>query len=155
MDNDNGSVWASGQPSFKLSFEGEYTGCLAYNVLDVDIENALNALNSICPGVDPCVTVTRSEDPILAPNGHVYTLYFDSSTVARKNVGDPGVNGLQADISHVDCTAFDFSGGEQVVIDSLLQGKTSAEFSTLQVPFGGSPVVDRWLGESQADLPIY
>ncbi|KAL7554975.1 hypothetical protein ACHAWF_018557 [Thalassiosira exigua] len=153
-DDDNGSIWGSGQPSFKLTFGGESTGCLDYDASDVEIENALNSMSSICPGLDPCVTVTRSEDPVLAPNGYVHAVYFDSSSAARKDVADPGVDGLQADTAHSDCTAFDFGGGEQIVIDALAQGKSSAEFSSLQVPFGGSPV-GRWLGESQTDLPVY
>ncbi|KAL7542723.1 hypothetical protein ACHAXR_012023, partial [Thalassiosira sp. AJA248-18] len=154
MDDDNVSIWGSGQPSFKLEYGGETTDCLAYDALDVDIENALNSLNSFCPGLDPCVTVTRNEDPVLAPNGYVYTLYFDSAMVARKDIGDPGVDGLQVDSSHLECSAFDFSGGEKILMDTLFQGVTSAEFSTHQVPFGGSPV-GQWRGESQINLPIY
>ena len=86
-------------------------------------------MNSICPGLDPCVTVTRSEDATLAPNGHVYTLYFDSSSGARRDVNDPGVDGLEADASHLDCSAFDAAGGEKLVIDAVLQGKSSAKYS--------------------------
>ena len=37
-DDDAGFIWGSGQPSFKLSFAGEYTGCIAYNALDIEIE---------------------------------------------------------------------------------------------------------------------
>ena len=146
MDNDNTSIWASGQPTFKLSNGGDHTGCLPHNAVDLDIENALNSLTSLCPGPDRCVTVTRHEDSVLAPNGHVYHLYFDSS------LGDVPL--LGADASHVDCSAFDDAGGEKVVMDTLSQGKSAAKFSKLQVPFDGSPV-DRWLGEPVSNLPIY
>jgi len=61
---------------------------------------------------------------------------------SRKDMNDPGVGGLEADTSHLDCTAFDFSGGEKIVIDTLLQGKSSAEFSAHQVPFGGVLLTD-------------
>ena len=68
LDDDNAAIWGSGQPSFKLGFRGEYTSCLSYNALDVEIEDALNSLNSMCPGLEPCVTVTRREDSVMAPN---------------------------------------------------------------------------------------
>ena len=154
LDDDNAAIWGSGQPSFKLGFRGEYTSCLSYNALDVEIEDALNSLNSMCPGLEPCVTVTRREDSVMAPNGHVYILHYDSSTVARKDIEDPGIDGLEADVSNSDCSAFDSSGGERIVIDVISQGKSSAEFSIHQVPFGGRPV-GRWLGESSTGLPIY
>ncbi|KAL9190302.1 hypothetical protein ACHAXT_007513 [Thalassiosira profunda] len=148
-DEDNSAIWGSGQPSYKLSFGGESTECLEHDASDVDVENAINSLSSLCPGFDACVTVTRSQDASLAPNGFVYTLYFDSSSVARKDI-----DGLLADALHVDCTAFDSADGEHVLIETLQQGHSSAEYSALQVPFGGSPV-GRWLGEPQTDLPIY
>ena len=44
------------------------------------------------------MTVTRSEDPVLAPNDHV--LHFDSASAARRNIADPGVDGSHADVSH-------------------------------------------------------
>ena len=153
-DDDNDAIWGSGQPSYKLSFEGESTGCLSYNALDVEIENALNSLSSLCPGLQPCVTVTRRKDSVLAPNGYFYNVYFDSSSVARRDIVDPAFGGLQADTSHSDCFAFDASGGEKVLIHINSQGTSSAEFSAHQVPFGDSPVA-RWLGESSTGLPIY
>jgi len=147
MDDDNASIWgSSGGPSFKLSYGGEDTTCLAYNVLEFDIEDALNSLSSLCPvGLDHCVTVTRNEDSVLAPNGHVYLVYFGPSLA--------DVDELVADTSHVDCTtAFDSAGGEQVVIDTIVEGKSSAGFSANQVSFSGN---QRWLGETSSDLPIY
>ncbi len=97
------------------------TGCISHDALDTEIEDALNSLASFCPGLDPCVTVTQSEDSALAPNGHVYTVYFDSSLVARQDISDPGVNGLEADTSHSDCTGFSGVDGEKVVIGTLVQ----------------------------------
>ena len=61
MDAGNDAIWSSGQPSYRLSFNGEYTGCVMYSALEADIEAALNSLSSICPGIDPCVTVTRQK----------------------------------------------------------------------------------------------
>jgi len=153
-DDDNDSIWGSGQPSFKLSFNGEFTSCLPHDALDVEIEDAINSLISLCSGLDPCVTVTRSEDSVLAPNGHVFLLYYDSSSAARRDIADPGVSGLQADTSHADCSEFNSLGGETVVIDFISKGTSSAEYSAYQVPFGGSPN-NRWLGESSTDLAIY
>ncbi|KAL7440180.1 hypothetical protein ACHAXH_004154 [Discostella pseudostelligera] len=154
MDDDNDDIWGSGQPSFKLSFNGEYTSCLPYDSSEVDIEKALNALSSICSGPEPCVTVSRSEDPAHAPNGYVYTLYFDSSSVARKDIGDTGIDGLQADTANLDCVPFDSLRGEKIVFHSTSQGMSSADFSASQMPVTGNPV-GRWIGEAAANLGIY
>ena len=112
MDAGNDAIWSSGQPSYKLSFNAEYTGCVAYSALEADIEATLNSLSSICSGIDPCVTVTGQKYSVRAPNGHIYTLYFDLSSAARNDINDPGPNGLEVDTSHPDCNAFDSSGGE-------------------------------------------
>eukprot|EP00970_Alexandrium_tamarense_P009994 scaffold1976_cov187-Alexandrium_tamarense.AAC.23 len=152
MDDNNDAIWGSGQPSYILSFDGESTDCLAYDASDAKIESALNSLTTLCPGFDSCVTVTRRTDSVQAPNGHVYTVYFDSSSVARKDINDPGVNGLVADASHSDCNAFDASGGERIVINTLVQGTVSSDYTNNQVPFGKS---SRWIGESRSDLPLY
>ena len=140
-DDDNNSIWGSGSPSYKLSIGGEHTSCLAHNALESEIEDELNALTSICSGLDPCVTVTRRLDSVLAPNGHVYTMYFSST-----------VDGLVADTTHVECNAFDVPGGETVVVSTLSQGKDGAEYSSNQVPFSTG---NRWLGDSSTNLPIY
>lgn len=154
MDDDNDAIWGSGQPSFKLSFNGEHTSCIPFDTTEVEIEDAINSLNSICHGSENCVTVTRAEDPVQAPNGHVYTFYFDSSSVARRDIGDPGVDGLQADTTHLDCTPFDALGGEKIVILGVSQGSSAAEFSASQLPFGGNPV-GQWIGEPAENLSIY
>jgi len=146
LDDDNTLIWGSGSPSYKLLYDGEYTSCIAHNALESEVENELNTLSSLCLGND-CVTVTRSQDSVLAPNGHVYTLYFDSSVVARQNI-----NELVVDANHLDCIAFDLAGGEKVVISTILQGDSSAQYSSSQLPFGGN---HRWLGESASNLPIY
>eukprot|EP00984_Skeletonema_dohrnii_P023836 scaffold12938_cov128-Skeletonema_dohrnii-CCMP3373.AAC.1 len=156
MDGGNESIWGSGMSSYKLSFNGEYTGCIAYDASEEDLEYALNGISSICPlSSGPCVTVTRREDAVLAPNGFLYTLYFDSASAANRDVYDSGIeDGLEAHTSHSDCVAFDSTGGEQISITTLRQGSSSQHFTSNQLPFGGSPV-DRWIGESQSNLPIY
>ena len=147
MDNDNDFIWGTGQPSLKLLFIHKYTSCLSYNSLEAEIDNALNSLSSICPGPGNCIAVTRDEDSAQAPNRHVYTLYFDSSSVARSDIDNPGIDGLQADtLPHADCTTFDSSGGEKIFIKSVSQDKKAPEFSATQVPFGGN-LKGRWIGE--------
>jgi len=156
MDDGNESIWGSGMSSYKLSFRGEYTGCIAYDASEKDLEYELNSISSICPlSSVPCVTVTRREDALLAPNGFVYTLYFDSATAANRDMNDSGIEGgLEAHTSHSDCVAFDSAGGEQIAITTLQQGSTSQHFTSNQLAFGGTPV-HRWIGESQSNLPIY
>ncbi len=154
MDDDNDEIWGSGHPSFKLLFNGESTYCLPYDSSEIEIEDALNNLSSICHGPEHCVTVTRSEDPVQAPNGYAYTLYFDSSSKSRKDISDPGIDGLHADTSHVDCTPFNVLGGEKIVFLSASQGRSAADFSANQLPFGGNPV-GQWIGEPSANLSIH
>jgi len=68
---------------------------------------------------------------------------------------DPGIeDGLEAHTSHSDCVAFDFAGGEKILITTLQQGSSSQHFTSNQLPFGGTPV-GRWIGESQSNVPIY
>lgn len=156
MDDGNESIWGSGMSSYKLSFSGEYTGCISYDASEEDLEYELNSISSICTtATGPCVTVTRREDALLAPNGFVYTLYFDSESAANRDIFDSAIeNGLEAYTSHSDCVAFDSVGGEQIVITTLRQGSSSQHFTSNQLPFRETHV-DRWIGESQSDLPIY
>ena len=155
MDDGNESVWGSGMSSYKLSFGGEFTGCIKYDATEKQLEFELNTITSICPSAsDSCVTVTRRQDAILAPNGFVYKIYFDSGVLANSDITDPGIEGgLEAHTSHPDCVAFDAVGGEQVAITTLLQGSLSQHFTSIQLPFGGG--VDRWISESQSNVPIY
>ena len=76
MDDENAAICESGSLTFKLSYEGESTRCLPRDALEEDLESVLNSLASLCPGVEPCATVTRSEDLILAPNGFLYKIYL-------------------------------------------------------------------------------
>lgn len=157
-DDDSAMIWGSVSPSFKLSFLGEYTGCIDYNSEEAEIENALNGLNNLCPGSDACVTVTKSIDSAVAPNGFIYNIYFNGEHVARTNIADPGISGLIVDVSHVDCVAFDNVGGETVELRSLKQGSLLEAFSSTTIPLSGldsSNMPGTWMGKDAFGLPLY
>ena len=152
FDDDNTVIWGSGQPSYKISFGGEETDCIAYNAFDFELEAQLNSLNPLCSEANTCVTVTRQRDSLRAPNGHLYTVYFDSASTTRSAINNPILNGLQVDATHPDCNMFDSSAGETVYMEVDTQGQTSLGFHANQVPFQQQ---SHWIGESQENLPIY
>ena len=79
-------------------------------------------------------------------------IYFDSSSTARTDVNDPGVNGLEVDASHSDCpNNFESAAGERVSIEIVTQGQASA-LIPIRSLFGPQ---QRWVGESLYNLPIY
>ena len=152
FDDESTSIWGSGQPSYKISFEGEETDCIAYNAFDFEVEAQLNSLTSLCSGIDTCVTVTRQTNSLRAPNGHLYTVYFDSALAADTVINDSVGSGFAVDATHPACNMFDSSAGERVFMEISIQGQTSLGFHANQVPFQQQ---SRWIGESQEDLPIY
>eukprot|EP01084_Bolivina_argentea_P089269 161102_1 len=63
---------ATGTPSYRLTQGGTMDVCVAWNAEDFEIEELFAS-----SGVTD-VTVTRHLDPIVAPNGYYYTLYFEN-----------------------------------------------------------------------------
>lgn len=89
--------------SFELMYEYESTECFNVHSTDTSIENALNNLGSLCPGVISCVTVTRSVDHILNPSGFVFSIYFNGNDVSNQNIPDPNEGGLTINITTNEC----------------------------------------------------
>ena len=168
-DTDNTVVWGGGgnpdDPSFKLSYDGEATDCLSHQIGEAELETALNGLSTLCPSNMECVTVTKSLDAVEAPNGFLYTLYFngDAATLNKDLLE------LVVDATHVDCTAFSAIDGESVEITTVRDGSTSMQFTASQLPLGSGmhgdsgdvpssplpPPPGRWMGNSAQDLSLY
>uniref|UniRef100_A0A7S4I964 Fibronectin type-III domain-containing protein n=1 Tax=Odontella aurita TaxID=265563 RepID=A0A7S4I964_9STRA len=153
-DTDNAAIWGTGSPSFKLSFNGESTGCLSYSSSDSEVEVALNSLTQLCPSQpNSCVSVTRSTDAILAPNGFVFSVYFHGEAVSNKDVSE-----LLADTTSGDCVPFSLPDGETALVETVSQGRESLQFTADQIPLGtkeSSSTPGTWLGGDATDLSLY
>ena len=156
-DVDNTAIWGSGTPSFKLSFNGDATPCLDYSSTEIQVGNYLNNLLQLCPGHTDCVTVTRSTDPVHAPNGYVFSIYFIGDTVSNMDIIDPGPAGLVADTTSIDCTPFSIGDGELLQLETVFQGKKSPQFTASQVPLesAGISLPSTWLREDITDIPLF
>ena len=181
-DTDNGAIWGGDaaivDSSFKLIYDGdEATECLSYHSTESQVEEALSALPGLCSfGEDDddgnddnisCVTVTKSIDPVQAPNGFVFTIYFNGEATLSKE-GD--VPELIVDTAHSDCTPFTAAGGESAEVSTIRNGSTSMAFTAAQLPLGlvvdsrsemspspslGRGDSGRWFGNSAENLRLY
>ena len=99
----NNKHWKHGTPYFRVilgnfstasgSQPDTMTGCLPWDAEDWQVEEEINAISSWWCKSGDCVTVTRREDPLLAPNGYVWSVYFDGGDVAATNVPQLVVDG--------------------------------------------------------------
>ena len=78
-DTDNSQIWAFGQPSFKALLDGKSTECITYDSFENQFEQKLNDLCSNSNVAKNCITVTKSLDPIVAPNGFIFNLYLNET----------------------------------------------------------------------------
>ena len=191
-DANNGAIWggdaALADPSFKLIYDGvEETGCLSYQSTESQVEEALGALSGLCSssssdgisgsisgnnsGNNHCVTVTRAVDPVQAPNGFIFTIYFNGEAMAATNRGD--VPELTIDTANSDCTPFIPAGGESAEVKTIRNGSASMAYTSSQLPLGplvgpfesqqvssslphvGLDSSSRWHGSSAQDLALY
>lgn len=187
-DTDNGAIWggdaALADASFKLIYVDEATGCLSYQSTESQVEEALGALSGLCSsnssgssgsssdsnsGNNHCVTVTRTVDPVQAPNGFVFTIYFNGEAMAAANRGD--VPELTIDTANSDCTPFIPAGGESAEVKTMRNGSASMAYTSSQLPLGplvgplesrqisssvlGPDSSSRWHGSSAQDLVLY
>ena len=75
-DTDNSQIWAFGQPSFKALLDGKSTECITYDSFENQFEQKLNDLCSNSNVAKNCITVTKSLDPIVGPNGLIFLIYI-------------------------------------------------------------------------------
>ncbi|CAN0108680.1 unnamed protein product, partial [Heterosigma akashiwo] len=162
---DLGSTTEFGLPVgnfFKLGFAHGSTenGSTAYHLLDCVPWNATDSdLEIILENLELSATVTRGTDDTDAPNGYVYTIYFDAQEGGR-GVGDPGTSaGLN--VSYAGCsTSFETSNGETVVLETLAEARTTGGiYTTTRLPLADvndatSPAYFLGGNRSMA-LPVY
>ena len=121
-----------------------------YDSAESQIEAALKILLLLCSGQDSCVTVTKSVDQVVAPNGVIFHLYFDGT--------NPDVNGLTMDAINSDCSPFSLADRERIEIETILQGQTSVPFTSNELPLANSDdplLVEKWLGADTNNLQLY
>ena len=148
-DTDSSNTWETQQPSFKLKHENESTPCIPFDSLGTKIQEYLNELISLCHGLDECVTVTKTLDAIVAPNGFVYSLFF---------AGDINPIALELSDSEIDCTPFSVEGGESVILESIAYNEFSGAYSSSFVSLGSpqsSTTRGKWFGSDSSDLSLY
>ena len=151
-DSSGDGVWNNVSPEYTLSYSGTESSCLDWNSEDYEIETALNTvLSSICSSGD-CVTVTRSEDAVNAPNGYVYSIYFKDSSLGN-------VDQLTYTTPGSGCSnAFDTGDDESVAISTIETGSSNGQFSdsTLYLAsYDDSSTAAGYLGPDQEGLSIY
>jgi len=143
------------------------TPCLAYDAQDFEVEKALDDLlislysaeGYPSSGGDG-VTVTRRKDVVFAPNGYVYSVYFDGFV----GPDSPSAPTLYVNASNCSGTwqglHFAFSKGESVVAEVVQVGDNDrgAVFTDSIVPLGAEASgkhVGRYLGAGGSNLGVY
>ncbi|EQC27008.1 hypothetical protein SDRG_15222 [Saprolegnia diclina VS20] len=118
----------AGTPSFKIGFLGQTTGtCVNYNAAASAVQTALNALSTI--GANG-VVVNLDIDPVLAPNGFVYSVTFTAAALGGT------LPLLVVDTS--SCTAF--AGTSSVTVGSVYAGGSADNRLALSTPYAGDAV---------------
>lgn len=157
-DMNNTSIWSVNTPSFKLAYLNESTPCIAYNSTALQVERIINDISTLCPEEDSCVSVTRSLDASIAPNGFLFTLHFKYGSLANKNIPDPYEGGFEGNLQDLECTPFSYEDGEFLDLSTIVQGRTTEMFSPAQIPLGNmnsASSKDVWRSESADNLSIY
>ncbi len=125
------SVWdnaATGTPSYRLT-QGTVDVCVAWNTEDFEIEELFAS-----SGVTD-VTVTRRLDPIVAPNGYYYTLYFENGpddAIIVDGSYDCGVG----------TSTFNEVGDQEVVISDVVSSGSSSGVPLTPTTLGLGDLVD-------------
>ena len=148
-DIDTANVWENGRSSFRLQYGIDTTPCIAYNSLATDIQHHMSNLGGLCNGLDDCVTVTKSSDPLLAPNGFVYSIFFTA---------DINPVGLEIQDSDMSCIPFSDVGGESIILESIMYSELSGAFSSQFIALGSlqsSTTRAKWLRPDSFHLSLY
>ena len=178
------SSWANGSPQYRLRYgwpsargkgdgaveRNATTACIDWDASDREVEEALNSLDTLCDFNEhtwnqdrdetrlpaPCVTVTRREDLVHAPNGYVYSIYYTGNKVSDMNVElimanatDPTGTGA--------CTGFDTDNGESVSVATIVDGFDAEIYSGSSLAIGDiddSTSPGKFLGAGKK-LPVY
>ena len=147
----------SAEPAYKLALDGSWmnaSSCIPWDAEDYDVEAELDNLIQQVYGITDGVTVTRREDAVEAPNGYVYTVYFDGF------VGVRAAPVISANSSNCTGAAFAENQGEGVTVSVVAQGagESTTAFTINALPLGNSEdatVAGRYLGPGGASLPVY
>ena len=117
-------TWDAGSPTFTLRFKGQSTACLNWDAKDHEVQQALRAIGAE-------VTVTRGTDAADAPNGFVWSVYFDSPELDNQDLPQLVANTTGNTFSRLDgqgnpvaCPALNASSGEFVAVETVTQGDT-------------------------------
>lgn len=98
-------------------------------------------------GIIDCITVSKSHDSIIAPNGYVYTLYLQ-----------PALLNLTFNDTDVSCSPFNRSNGEMLVVETLREHNVSPSFSSNLIPLASvdDPAMGvKWIGGDREALALY
>lgn len=156
-----GNGWSqatqSAEPAYLLSLDSSFSNvsnCIPWNAEDFKVEAEIEKLISDAYGISNSVTVTRREDAVEAPNGYVYTVYFDGL------VGVRAAPMIKVNTSNCTGVAFSDHDGERVEVDVLAKGAgvATAAFVRSVLPLGDADEAKnpgQYLGRGGASLPIY
>ncbi|KDO31357.1 hypothetical protein SPRG_03974 [Saprolegnia parasitica CBS 223.65] len=115
------AVLYKGGFTLSFSFAGGTgsTACLPFNIAAADLEAALELL----PNIDE-VLVVQSLDPVVAPNGAIYDIFFHGHGVSRYVPGQP----VPALVVATGCTPF------QTLVNNVLTATTASVAITYTHP---------------------
>jgi len=108
------------------------------------------AFRSFCSNVT-CVTVSRTEDQLLAPNGYLYYFYFDQGPSKNTNIN--------VTLFHTNTTGCAGPGDqESMTFTTLKDGGAFGDFSATTLSLGNvanAAAPGRYLGSDGTGLPVY
>lgn len=149
-DIEHTEIWGSGIPSFRLSYEENQSKCIDYNTTEDMLEMAFFSLFDLCKDGSICVSVTKSSNPILAPNGYVFSIYFNSEILKDKNLSKLSIDSIGS-----GCTPFSSNDGEVILIETVSQGRYSEEIKAGGFKLGSvdkHAFYTRWMGTDSSAM---
>ena len=197
VKNDESSIWQRNglYPAYHVTFERNGTSalssmCIPYDATDRDMEellrpycrrkelakenkarhhdNVFGYMAEIDEGEGgDCVTVTRREDAVVAPNGYIYSIYFTGESVKNLDIPQISLNFTSRPCNTTDgmeYREFNTGNGETVSIETEVQGYSSTallsaiDFTKDELPISpiGSPTAPgKFLGNEGELLSVY
>jgi len=139
--------------AFAVTYGGAtvVTSCVSWDAFDYEIEAVLSLpANGLCAADDEnCITVTRGEDQLNNPGGYVYTIYYESETLAA-NITDGTIV--------IDGTGTCTSVSTHLSMSKVSDGSEHTKLSRLYIPLGradSSDVAAVYRGSSVDRVPLY
>jgi len=142
------SGFANSNSSYRIGYNSTYTRCLNVSASEDQVEYVLNLLFD-CSN---CIMVTRTNNSDVAPNGYIYSIYFNGEDIA-----DTDISTLT--ISNTSCNVgVGKYYGEEIYVETIRDGFSGSLFRADQIPLASisdETVAARFIGASQSSAKLF